>query len=96
MSAAAVRVLLENKDEDLNLRSRSDAQTVWTEPFADLCDLDVDSTLQEAWITGYRARWAGQRAAASVSTGDGGAWLQGDAARRVACDAMVVPVVTRW
>ena len=62
--------------------------------FADLCDLDVDSRLQEAWIAGYRARWAGQRAAASVSTGDGGAWLEGDAARRVACDAMLVPVVT--
>ncbi len=62
--------------------------------FADLCDLDVDSKLQEAWIAGYRARWAAQRAAASVSTGDGGAWLDGDAARRVACDAMIVPVVT--
>ena len=62
--------------------------------FADLCDLDVDSKLQETWITDYRARWAGQRAAASVSTGDGGAWLEGDAARRVACDAMLVPVVT--
>jgi hypothetical protein len=62
--------------------------------FANLCDLDVDSKLQEAWITEYRARWAGQRAAASVSTGDGGAWLEGDAARRVACDAILVPVVT--
>src|SRR5580658_7449779 len=62
--------------------------------FPDLCELDVDSRLQEAWIAGYRARWAAQRAAASVSTGDGGAWLEGDAARRVACDAMIVPVVT--
>ena len=62
--------------------------------FADLCELDVDSALQEAWIAGYRARWAAQRAAASVSTGDGGAWLEGDAARRVACDAMLIPVVT--
>ncbi len=62
--------------------------------FADLCELDVDSKLQDAWIAGYRARWAAQRAAASVSTGDGGAWLEGDAARRVACDAMIVPVVT--
>ena len=34
------------------------------------------------------------RAAASVSTGDGGAWLEGDAAREVACDAMIIPVVT--
>jgi len=62
--------------------------------FADLCELDVDSKLQEAWIAGYQARWAGQRAAASVSTGDGGAWLDGDTARRVACDAILVPVVT--
>ncbi len=62
--------------------------------FADLCELDVDSRLQDAWIAGYRARWAAQRAAASVSTGDGGAWLEGDTARRVACDAMIVPVVT--
>ncbi len=62
--------------------------------FADLCDLDVDSKLQEAWIAGYRARWAVQRAAASVSTGDGGAWLEGDAARAIAADAMIIPVVT--
>jgi hypothetical protein len=62
--------------------------------FADLCALDTDSALQEQWITGYRARWAAQRAAASVSTGDGGAWLDGDAARRITCDAMLIPVVT--
>ena len=62
--------------------------------FADLCRLDADSTLQDAWITEYRARWAAHRAAASVSTGDGGAWLEGDAARAVACDAMIIPVVT--
>src|SRR5208282_1813430 len=55
---------------------------------------DKDSALQDKWISEYRARWAGHRAAASVSTGDGGAWLEGDAARRVACDAMLVPVVT--
>jgi hypothetical protein len=62
--------------------------------FPDLCELDVDSKLQEAWIGEYRARWAAQRASASVSTGDGGAWLEGEAARRVACDAMLIPVVT--
>ena len=62
--------------------------------FADLCDLDADSKLQDAWIAGYRARWAAQRAAASVSTGDGGAWLEGDAARAIAADAMIIPVVT--
>jgi hypothetical protein len=29
-----------------------------------------------------------------VSTGDGGAWLEGDAALAMACDAMIIPVVT--
>ena len=62
--------------------------------FADLCKLDTDSALQDAWIGAYRARWAACRAAASVATGDGGAWLEGDQARAVACDAMIIPVVT--
>ena len=62
--------------------------------FADLCALDENSGIQDQWITEYRARWAAHRAAASVSTGDGGAWLDGDAARKVACDAMIIPVVT--
>jgi Domain of unknown function (DUF222) len=62
--------------------------------FADLCRLDVDSAVQEKLITEYRARWAAHRAAASVSTGDGGAWLDGEKARKIACDAMLVPVVT--
>jgi hypothetical protein len=62
--------------------------------FADLCQMDQDSALQDKWIEEYRARWAAHRAAASVSPGDGGAWLDGDAARAVVCDAMTVPVVT--
>ena len=62
--------------------------------FADLCMLDTDSALQEHWIAGYRARWAAQRAAASVSPGDGGAWLDGGKARAIAMDAMIIPVVT--
>ena len=62
--------------------------------FAELCDLDTDSALQDKWIADYRARWAAHRAAASVSTGDGGAWLEGPAARRIACEAMIIPVVT--
>ena len=62
--------------------------------FADLCQMDQDSVLQDTWIAEYRARWAAHRAAASVATGDGGAWLDGDAAREIACDAMIVPVVT--
>jgi hypothetical protein len=62
--------------------------------FAELCAMDQDSALQYAWIGEYRARWAAHRAAASVATGDGGAWLDGDAARAIACDAMIIPVVT--
>jgi hypothetical protein len=62
--------------------------------FAELLDLDQDSVLQDKWIGEYRARWAAYRAAASVSTGDGGAWLEGGRARAIACDAMLVPVVT--
>ena len=62
--------------------------------FAELLDLDQDSILQDKWIGEYRARWAAYRAAASVSTGDGGAWLEGSRARAIACDAMLVPVVT--
>ncbi len=50
--------------------------------------------LQDSWIADYRARWAAHRAAASVGPSDGGAWLTGDAVRVVACDAMIVPVVT--
>ena len=62
--------------------------------FADLCQLDAGSGIQDQWIGVYRARWAAHRAAASVCAGDGGAWLEGDAARAVACDAMIIPVVT--
>jgi len=62
--------------------------------FADLCQLDAEATARNLWIAEYRARWAAQRAAASVSTGDGGAWLDGDKARMAACDAMFIPVVT--
>jgi hypothetical protein len=50
--------------------------------------------LQDKWIGEYRARWAAARAAASVGPSDGGAWLDGDAARAIAADAMAVPVVT--
>ena len=62
--------------------------------FAELRERDQDGILQDKWIAEYRARWAAHRAANSVSTGDGGAWLEGDAAREVAVDAMIIPVVT--
>jgi hypothetical protein len=62
--------------------------------FSELIKMDPDSVFQDEWIKDYRAQWAGRRAAASVSTGDGGAWLEGDAAQRVACDALIIPVVS--
>jgi hypothetical protein len=61
--------------------------------FPDLIQLDAGSVLQDKWITEYRARWAAHRAAASAGPSDGGAWLEGDTARAVACDAMLIPVV---
>jgi Domain of unknown function (DUF222) len=62
--------------------------------FAELAEMDAGSVLQDKWIGEYRAQWAAHRAAASVTTGDGGAWLEGDAARATACDAIIIPVVT--
>ena len=63
-------------------------------PLADLMALDGSSALMQEWAAQVRARWAAARAAASVSGSDGGAWLDGDAARGAACDASLTPVVT--
>ncbi|HEV2933137.1 MAG TPA: DUF222 domain-containing protein [Streptosporangiaceae bacterium] len=56
--------------------------------------MDGGSVLQGQWITAVRAKWAAHRAAASVGGSDGGAWLEGPAARGMTCDASVIPVVT--
>jgi hypothetical protein len=56
--------------------------------------MDGGSVLQDEWITAVRAKWAAHRAAASVGGSDGGAWLDGPAARGMTCDASVIPVVT--
>ena len=56
--------------------------------------LDGSSALLEEWTSRVRAQWAGHRAAASAGGGDGGAWLDGDAAQAVACDAAMAPFVT--
>ncbi|HEY6296662.1 MAG TPA: DUF222 domain-containing protein, partial [Streptosporangiaceae bacterium] len=61
---------------------------------AELLALDGDGTLLGQWTEAVRARWAGHRAAASAAGSDGAAWLDGDAAAAVACDALVTPVVT--
>jgi len=61
---------------------------------ADLLRLDSSSALQEEWTVRVRAQWAARRAAASETGGDGGAWLDGDAAEAIACDAAMAPIVT--
>jgi hypothetical protein len=62
--------------------------------FADLLEIDGDEILQDKWIAEYRTRWAAHCGASSVNPGDGGPWLEGDAAREVVVDAMIIPVVT--
>src|SRR6266852_2728688 len=67
---------------------------VWAHvSLADLLVLDGSSALQEQWIASARAAWAAHRAGASAGGSDGGAWLDGDAARAFTCDASVTPVV---
>jgi len=61
---------------------------------ADLLRLDGDSALQEQWTERVRARWAARRAHASETGASDGAWLDGDAAGAIACDAAMAPVVT--
>jgi hypothetical protein len=61
---------------------------------ADLIDLDAGSRLLKEWTSRVRAQWAAARAAASETGGDGGAWLEGNAAEAFACDATLMPVVT--
>jgi hypothetical protein len=61
---------------------------------ADLMMLDGSSALLEEWTARVRAQWAGHRAAASAGGSDGGAWVDGDAAEAVACDAAMAPWVT--
>ena len=61
---------------------------------ADLLLLDADSALQQEWTERVRARWAARRAHAAETGASDGAWLDGDAAAAIACDAAMSPVVT--
>ena len=61
---------------------------------ADVLLLDGDSALQEQWTAQIRERWAACRAFASETGSEGGAWLDGDAAEAIVCDAAMAPVVT--
>jgi uncharacterized protein DUF222 len=62
---------------------------------ADLMLLDGSSDLLAQWTGRLRGRFAAHRAASAGGGGDtGGAWLEGDAAGAIACDAILAPVVT--
>ena len=61
---------------------------------ADLLLLDGDSVLQEEWTAQVRARWAASRAFAAETGSEGGAWLDGQDAEAIACDAAMSPIVT--
>jgi hypothetical protein len=61
---------------------------------ADLLLLDADSALQEQWTAHLREQWAARRALATETGSEGGAWLEGDAAEAIACDAAMAPIVT--
>jgi hypothetical protein len=61
---------------------------------ADLMLIDGSSALMEEWSAQVRTQWAAARAAASETGSDGGAWLDGNSAVAVTCDALVTPAVT--
>ena len=68
---------------------------VWAHiSLADLLRLEGSSALQEQWTAQVRAQWAARRAAAAEGGNDGGAWLDGDGAEAIACDAAMAPIVT--
>ena len=68
---------------------------VWTHmSLADLLRLEGSSALQEEWTAQVRAAWAARRASASATGSDGGAWLDGQDAEGIACDAAMPPIVT--
>ena len=77
-------------------RSRSERPVkAWVHiSLADLLLLDGDSALQDQWTALVRERWAARRAFASETGSEGGAWLDGDAAGAIVCDAAMAPIVT--
>jgi hypothetical protein len=60
---------------------------------ADLMLLDGSSALLDQWADQVRAQWAARRAQASEGDGDPGAWLDGNAAGAITCDAAMTPIV---
>src|SRR5690242_8330032 len=60
---------------------------------ADLMRLPGSAELVAQWAAQLHARWAGQRAVAAEQGGHQGLWLDGDAAKGIACGAPVAPVI---
>ena len=68
---------------------------VWVHiSLAELLAMEGSTALVQEWVASMRAAWAAHRAAASEDGGTIGAWLDGEDARAVACDAAMAPVVT--
>jgi hypothetical protein len=63
-------------------------------PLAELLAMEGSTTLMREWVAAARRAWAAHRASASEGGSDGGAWLDGEPARAMACDASLIPVVT--
>ena len=61
---------------------------------ADLLRMEGSSALQEQWTGQVRAAWAARRAHAAETGASDGAWLDGDAAAAIGCDAAMAPIVT--
>jgi Domain of unknown function (DUF222) len=61
---------------------------------ADLMMVEGSSALLDEWTARVRAQWAARRAGTGEGGGDGGAWLEGDAAETATCDAAMEPLVT--
>jgi hypothetical protein len=61
---------------------------------AELLAMEGSTVLMREWVATARVAWAAQRAQAAEGGSDGGAWLDGEDAKAVACDAAMTPVVT--
>ena len=70
------------------------AQMLVLTSLSDLYALDDGSAVQQLWTDRAAAWFAGQHATSADDAGDGAAWLGGAAARSLACDAALFPVVT--
>jgi hypothetical protein len=68
---------------------------IWVHiPLTELLAMDGSTALVQEWVTSMRAAWAARRAEAAEGGGSVGAWLDGQDATAVACDAVMAPVVT--